>query len=244
MPSLTRVVLAKALDQVAQWHAQGQRLSVAVDLWASSLVDSDLPKQVASMLAARDVAPHCLKLEITEDFLMADRDRARAILTRPRHSGVQICVNDIGSGYGSLSYLRDLPMDGLKLAHSLLFPMADDDRMAALVASTIALAHSLGLRIVAEGVETDAAREDAHALLCPGFPKGTYSVSTMRPTWTGVAAGSPQNLTTDPARGSDAARSSKSWHHCFCDDARILPSPCEDTIELRPVAARARWRRR
>jgi diguanylate cyclase (GGDEF)-like protein len=157
MPALTRVVLAQALDQLAEWHRHGLRLMVAVNLSASSLVDSDLPRQVASMLAARGISPHALQLEITEQFLMADRDRARSILTRLRDSGVQISVDDFGSGYSSLSYLCDLPIDELKIDRSFVFPLADDDRTAALVASTIALAHSLGLRTVADGVETDVA---------------------------------------------------------------------------------------
>jgi diguanylate cyclase (GGDEF)-like protein len=166
MPALTRVVLAQALDQVAQWHAQGRPLSVAVNLSASSLVDADLPEQVASMLAARGVPPRALQLEITEDFLMADRDRAREILTKLRQSGVQISVDDYGTGYSSLSYLRDLPVDELKLDRSFVFPMADDARAAALVASTIDLAHSLGLRMVAEGVETEVAYRELARLGC------------------------------------------------------------------------------
>jgi diguanylate cyclase (GGDEF)-like protein len=166
MPALTRVVLAQALDQVAKWHAQGRPLSVAVNLSASSLVDADLPEQVASMLAARGVPPGALQLEITEDFLMADRDRAREILTQLRHSGVQISVDDYGTGYSSLSYLRDLPVDELKLDRSFVFPMADDARAAALVASTIDLAHSLGLRMVAEGVETEVAYRELARLGC------------------------------------------------------------------------------
>ena len=166
MPGLTRVVLAQALDQVAKWHVQGRPLSVAVNLSASSLVDADLPEQVASMLAARGVPPRALQLEITEDFLMADRDRAREILTQLRHSGVQISVDDYGTGYSALSYLRDLPVDELKLDRSFVFPMADDARAAALVASTIDLAHSLGLRIVAEGVETEVAYSELARLGC------------------------------------------------------------------------------
>ncbi len=155
MPALSRVVLAKALDQVALWHANGQQLTVAVNLSASSLVDSDLPRQVASMLAAREVAPQALQLEITKEFLMADRDRARTILTRLRRSGIQISVDDFGTGFSSLTYLRDLPVDELKIDRSFISPMAPDDRTTALVTSTIALAHNLGLRMVAEGVETD-----------------------------------------------------------------------------------------
>jgi EAL domain-containing protein (putative c-di-GMP-specific phosphodiesterase class I) len=166
MPTLTRLILAQALDQVADWHTQGQQLTVAVNLSASSLVDSDLPDQVASMLAARGVSPHNLQLEITEEFLMADRDRARIILTRLRHHGVQISIDDFGTGYSSLAYLRDLPIDELKLDRSFVFPMADDARAAALVASTIALAHSLGLRMVAEGVETQVAYAELVRLGC------------------------------------------------------------------------------
>jgi len=166
MPSLTRVVLAQALDQAAAWHTQSQRLTVAVNLSASSLVDSDLPVQVTAMLAARDLPPVALQLEITEEFLMADRDRARSILTRLRDGGVQISIDDYGTGYSSLSYLRDLPIDELKLDRSFVFPMADDARAAALVASTIDLAHSLGLRIVAEGVETEVAYTELARLGC------------------------------------------------------------------------------
>ena len=84
MGAMTRMVLAVALDQVVAWHAQGQPLTVAVNLSASSLIDTDLPGQVASMLAARDLSPSALQLEITEEFLMVDRDRARDILTRLR----------------------------------------------------------------------------------------------------------------------------------------------------------------
>ena len=166
MPALTRVVLTVALDQAAIWQARSQRLTVAVNLSASSLVDVDLPEQVTTMLAARDLPPNALQLEITEDFLMADRDRARAILTRLRHAGIQISIDDYGTGYSSLSYLRDLPIDELKLDRSFIFPMADDARAAALVASTIALAHSLDLRMVAEGVETSVAYTELARLGC------------------------------------------------------------------------------
>jgi diguanylate cyclase (GGDEF)-like protein len=166
MPALTRVVLALALDQAKAWHTDGRPLTVAVNLSASSLVDYDLPRQVAAMLAARGIPPAVLQLEITEEFLMADRDRAWAILTQLRNGGVQISVDDYGTGYSSLSYLRDLPIDELKLDQSFVFPMADDARAAALVASTIALAHSLGLRMVAEGVETIVAYTELARLGC------------------------------------------------------------------------------
>ena len=166
MRAMTRLVLEMALDQAARWQGQGRKLTIAVNLSASSLVDADLPQEVFAMLAARGVPPGALQLEITEEFLMADRDRARSILTRLRDGGVQISIDDYGTGYSSLSYLRDLPIDELKLDQSFVFPMADDLRAAALVASTIALAHSLGLRMVAEGVETAVAYAELKRMGC------------------------------------------------------------------------------
>ena len=166
MREMTRIVLAQALDQVAAWRAHGRDLTVAVNLSASSLIDAGLPDEVAGMLTSRGVPPCALRLEITEEFLMADRDRARAILTRLRDGGIQIAVDDFGTGYSSLAYLRDLPIDELKLDRSFVLPMDDDPRAAALVASTIALAHSLGLRMVAEGVENSVAYAELTRLGC------------------------------------------------------------------------------
>src|SRR5450631_3544614 len=166
MRALTRLVLKMALDQAAAWCRQGEHLIVAVNLSASSLVDADLPDEVFAMLAARGVPPAALQLEITEEFLMADHDRARSILTRLRDGGVQISVDDFGTGYSSLSRLREMPIDELKLDRSFVLPMTDDARAAALVASAIALAHSLGLRMVAEGVETKEAYAELRRLGC------------------------------------------------------------------------------
>ena len=157
MHALTQVVLRQALDQAALWQAQGHPLTIAVNLSASSLVDTELPDRIGAMIADRGLPPALLALEITEEFLLNDRDRARGILTRLREQGIRISVDDFGTGYSSLAYLRDLPIDELKLDSSFVFPMAGDARAATLVSSTIALAHSLGLRMVAEGVDSGAA---------------------------------------------------------------------------------------
>ncbi|MGV8978208.1 MAG: putative bifunctional diguanylate cyclase/phosphodiesterase [Cellulomonas sp.] len=166
MGALTRCVLTKALDQAVVWRAAGRDLGVAVNLSASSLIDVELPAQIAAMLDARGLPASVLQLEITEEFLMADRARARVILTALREAGINISVDDFGTGYSSLSYLRDLPIDELKLDRSFIFPMHDDARAAALVSSTIHLAHSLGLRMVAEGVENQAAYAELARLGC------------------------------------------------------------------------------
>jgi diguanylate cyclase (GGDEF)-like protein len=153
MPDLTQVVLAQALDQAARWHAQGRPLSVAVNFSGSSLVDEGLPERIGAMLGARSLPATALQVEVTEDFLMADRARAHDILSRLRARGVRIAVDDFGTGYSSLAYLRDLPIDQLKLDRSFVLPMTGDARAAALVSSTVILAHSLGLTMVAEGIE-------------------------------------------------------------------------------------------
>jgi diguanylate cyclase (GGDEF)-like protein len=166
MHDLTQVVLEKALDQAATWHARDLTLTVAVNLSASCLTDAGLPERIDRMLEIRRLPASALMLELTEDFLMADRNRAHAILTLLRRSGIHIAIDDFGTGYSSLSYLRDLPIDELKLDVSFVAPMADNARAATLVSATIALAHGLGLRIVAEGVEGEVAYDDLARLGC------------------------------------------------------------------------------
>ncbi|MEC5181394.1 EAL domain-containing protein (putative c-di-GMP-specific phosphodiesterase class I) [Arthrobacter sp. CG_A4] len=143
MHELTRVVLTKALDQALVWQERGHPLTIAVNLSVSSLVDTDLPTRIAAMIANRGLPASVLMLEITESFFMTDRARALDILTRLRDAGIQISIDDFGTGYSSLAYLRDLPIDELKLDRSFVLPMAEDTRAAALVASTIDLAHKL-----------------------------------------------------------------------------------------------------
>lgn len=153
MGSLTTIVLAKALDQAAVWRDAGQILSVAVNISAPSVIDCGLPDRIEAMARERGVPPSMLTLEITEDLLLGDRKRAREVLMRLRAMGVRIAVDDYGKGYSSLAYLRELPVDELKLDKSFVLAMADDARSTALVVSTIDLAHSLGLEMTAEGVE-------------------------------------------------------------------------------------------
>jgi diguanylate cyclase (GGDEF)-like protein len=172
LPALTMTVLSQALDQAAVWANHGRPLSVAVNLSASSIMDSRLPAQIAAMTSARGVPSSALVIEITEDVLLEDRNRAAVTLTALRDMGIRIAVDDFGKGYSSLSYLRDLPIDELKLDRSFIHTMMDDPRATALVVSTIDLAHSLGLEMTAEGVEdpeTYRALTDYGCDLAQGF---------------------------------------------------------------------------
>jgi diguanylate cyclase len=163
---LTRVVLQQALDQAARWHAEGHPFTVAVNLSASSLVDSGMPARVADMVASRGLPPSALMLEVTEDYVIRNVDRARLVLTDLRNRGFRIAIDDFGTGYSSLAYLRDLPIDELKLDRSFITPMTGDSRAASLVSSTIHLAHSLNMQVVAEGVETADAYDQLAASGC------------------------------------------------------------------------------
>ena len=188
MNRLTQVVLGKALDQAAIWRADGRDLVVAVNISASSLAHGALPSEVLLLLAARELPSRVLQLEITEEFLMADREGAREILTQLRAAGVRIAIDDFGTGYSSLAYLRDLPIDELKLDKSFVLAMSEDPRSAALVSAAVALAHSLGLRMVAEGVEDDRALAALRHQHCDKG-QGFYWAGPMAPaqfeTWWG-----------------------------------------------------------
>ncbi len=155
MHEMTVAVLEQSLDQVMTWSNAGLRLPVAVNLSPSSLVDIELPQRVERMLIERSLDSSLLILEITEDVIMSDRERARHILDELRRIGIQVAVDDFGTGYSSLAYLRELPIDELKLDRSFIATMSADDRSLAIVQSAIDLAHSLGLRMVAEGVEDE-----------------------------------------------------------------------------------------
>ena len=160
MEELTGSVLAKALDQAATWRSAGREIAIAVNLSASSLADRFLPSRILQMLSDRSLPAQVLEIEITEDFLMSDRHAAQRILAGLRSSGVRVSVDDFGTGYSSLAYLKELPIDELKLDRSFVSGMVDDERSLAIVRSTISLAHSLGLRLVAEGVEDAATSQE------------------------------------------------------------------------------------
>jgi diguanylate cyclase len=154
MRSLTSTVLRAALAQARIWRDGGLTVSVAVNLSVANLLDAALPVEVDSLLASLDLPASALELEITESTLMVDPERSGKTLDDLRALGVRIAVDDYGTGYSSLAYLQRLAVDELKLDKSFVLPMLTDQGAAAIVRTTIDLAHSLGLRLVAEGVET------------------------------------------------------------------------------------------
>jgi EAL domain-containing protein (putative c-di-GMP-specific phosphodiesterase class I) len=162
---LTDTVLELALTATARWWRRAP-VPVSVNLSAANVNDLDLPSKVAAALRRHDLPPEALTLELVEDTLMADPERGREVLAELRRLGVRTSIDDYGTGYSSLAYLRHLPADELKLDRSLTFDVGTDPRAASIVEHTVALAHALGLRLVAEGVEDATAGRALARLGC------------------------------------------------------------------------------
>jgi EAL domain-containing protein (putative c-di-GMP-specific phosphodiesterase class I) len=150
---LAHWVLGAALQQCHAWRRAGLQLYVAVNISLANVRDPHLPDIIAQLLTTYDVPPSALRLEVTESTLMADVARAQEVLGRIAALDVGLSVDDFGTGYSSLAHLKRLPVDELKIDMSFVRHMAEDATDRAIVASTVALGHSLGLQVVAEGVE-------------------------------------------------------------------------------------------
>ena len=151
---LTQWVINTALRQCALWRSHGRALPVAINLSARNLQDSNLDGQIGDYLAAWNLPPEFVELEITEGAVMDNPQHAQDMLTRLDLMGVRIAIDDYGTGFSSLAYLKKLPVNELKIDKSFVMDMDQDDNDAVIVRSTIDLAHNLGLRVTAEGVET------------------------------------------------------------------------------------------
>ncbi len=163
---LTRWVLREAMQQCARWRADGRLISVSVNVSARDLLDRTFLTTVRETLNDCGVPSSALCLEVTETSIMADPERASAVLREFRASGVQISIDDFGTGYSSLAYLRMIPANELKIDRTFIATLHEGDLDSAIVASTLHLAHRLGMSVVAEGVEDSATSEMLYALGC------------------------------------------------------------------------------
>lgn len=159
-------VLMTALGHCRTWRATGHAVGVAVNLSMRNLLDPQLPDTVAALLRTWGAEPAWLRLEITESVVMTDRERVVGTLGRLREMGAVLAIDDVGSGYASLSLARELPVQQLKIDKSGVAAMAHDRAAVASVRATIDLGHSLGLEVVAEGVEERATWEALRAMDC------------------------------------------------------------------------------
>ena len=166
MRQITLWVLRHTIEQMQRWQDQGFPLHVAVNLSVRNLGDENLPQDIQKILEACSIPAARITLEVTESSMMVNPRLAQEILNKLNALGLQSSIDDFGSGYSSLAYLKSLPATEIKIDKSFVLNMTHDESDAVIVHSTIALAHNMGYRVVAEGVETAEIFELLQVLGC------------------------------------------------------------------------------
>ena len=169
MEALTDQVLGLALAQCEQWHAVGIRVGIAVNVSARNLHDLRFPNRVADLLAGHNLDPGWLEIEITENSVMEDPVRSSSVLGHLRALGVTLAIDDFGTGYSSLATLRQLTIDRIKIDRSFVTGLATRDGDLTITRSVAELGRNLGLRTVAEGIETPEVLALVRDLGCDEF---------------------------------------------------------------------------
>jgi len=163
---ISRAILPAAVEQLATLTELGSDWTVAVNLTAIDLLDVKLPRRLETLLRRHGVDPSRLCVELTESTVMADPERSQSTLERIAATGVRIAIDDFGTGHSSLAYLKTLPASELKIDRSFVSDMTVSRQDHLIVLATVRLAQSLGLRVVAEGVETEDVRDALRAIGC------------------------------------------------------------------------------
>jgi len=177
MRPVAALVLDRALAACATWWTRGHHVPVSVNLTPDDLHDPDLPGLVLSTLQRHLLPASALRVEITEDALVTDASATAALLERWRADGISVAIDDYGTGYSSLAYLRELPVDEIKLDAVFVADLARRTT-ATIVRHTVAMAHGLGMRVVGEGIE-DAATAEALAELGCDVGQGLHFGAAM-----------------------------------------------------------------
>jgi diguanylate cyclase (GGDEF)-like protein len=178
--SLTQHVLVQGFDQLEQWTGDGLDVAMSLNLSMHNLMDPKLPAMVSRLLSRRSIRSSSVTFEVTETTMMIEPASVSRILHELSDLGTKISIDDFGTGHSSLSYLRQLPVDELKIDKSIVFPLTTDPNAAVIVRSIIDLANSLGISVVAEGVE-DLATWDALLEMGCDVAQGYFLSRPARP---------------------------------------------------------------
>jgi diguanylate cyclase (GGDEF)-like protein len=154
LPDLSRWVLNQAITQLGEWQRAGLDFEVAVNLSAADFADGGLPARVLALLGQHQVSATRLLLEVTESAIMREPQLAAQVMQQLRTAGVRFAIDDFGTGHSSLAQLHALPVDELKIDRAFVMNLERSASNLAIVRTTIELGHSLGLKVVAEGIET------------------------------------------------------------------------------------------
>ncbi|MGH8290745.1 MAG: putative bifunctional diguanylate cyclase/phosphodiesterase [Steroidobacteraceae bacterium] len=166
-------MLRAACEQMVAWKRHGQHVPISVNISANNLLDSGFVGKVRAMLEAHGIEPALLELEVTESAVLRHPDTMLKRLGEIRALGVRLSIDDFGTGYASLAYLKRLPVHTLKIDRSFVMNLTEDAADQRIVRSSIQLAHSFGMTVVAEGVETADAARELQAYGCE-FAQGYY----------------------------------------------------------------------
>ncbi|MEN9628888.1 MAG: hypothetical protein RJA10_2115 [Pseudomonadota bacterium] len=168
-------VLSQAMRQAALWHERGCPLPIAVNVSALQFQQPQFTDRVASMLAVCGLPPHLLELELTESILVRDAAEALQRLHALAQLGVRLAIDDFGTGYSSLAYLKRFPIDLLKIDRSFVRGLPDDESDVGIVRAILQMARALGMKVIAEGVETESQRAFLQAEGCTYFQGFLFS---------------------------------------------------------------------
>lgn len=163
---LTLWVMKQAFDDCAAWHSQGLELAVSINFSAKDLSDPELPDIIAGCSAAAHIEPQWFVFEITESSIMTDPDRVLTVIERIHAMGFNLSIDDFGTGYSSLAYLKKMPVSELKIDKSFVMDMLNSENDAVIVRTAVDLAHNLGIKVTAEGVENEDTLQALRAYGC------------------------------------------------------------------------------
>ena len=164
--ALTNWVVNKAFSDCRKWQEQGIDIDIAVNVSTLNIQDEEFVTHLSAAILEHRIDPGKIELEITESVIMADTSRALKTINALDSMGIRISIDDFGTGYSSLAYLKKIPVNELKIDKSFVMDMEQDENDAVIVRSTIDLAHNLGLKVLAEGVETEGALNLLDVLGC------------------------------------------------------------------------------
>ena len=166
---LSTWVLEKSIEQCNYWHQQGERISIAVNLSVHDLTNTKLCENIGNLLKQYNLPCKFLTLEITESGMMENPARSIEVLNTLSSMGINLSIDDFGTGFSSLSYLKQLPVNELKIDKSFVMNMDNDESDVVIVQSTINLGHNLGLKVIAEGIEHEGLLHLAKQLGCDKY---------------------------------------------------------------------------
>ncbi|MCW8998723.1 MAG: EAL domain-containing protein, partial [Kangiellaceae bacterium] len=170
---LTFWVMKTAMQQLSEWKKQGIDMNIAINLSTRNLTDDDFINQVDSLMQEYDISSNEIEFEVTETALVSNLDRAIQQLNEFNQRGIRCSLDDYGTGYSSLSYIKKLPIDTLKIDRSFISQLTEDKEDKIIAQSTINLAHSLNLKVIAEGVENRETMDELAKQGCD-FIQGYY----------------------------------------------------------------------